>query len=54
MEEFKIEEIDELLKGKTEAEITEEFLQEYTKLRRKYHRDFSIEVRLTPEKVNIP
>jgi uncharacterized protein YnzC (UPF0291/DUF896 family) len=39
---------------KTEEEITEEFLKEYTELRKKYGRDFSVEVRLTPEKVNIP
>jgi hypothetical protein len=48
------EEILPLLKEKTEIEITEEFLEEYSKLRKKYGRDFSIDVRISPVKVNIP
>ncbi len=38
----------------TEEEISEEFLEEYAKLRKKYHRDISLEVRTNVVTVNIP
>ncbi len=45
MEELDIKEINEMIKPnieKTEAEISQEFLQEFDKLVRKYGRDFQI------------
>jgi hypothetical protein len=48
------EEVEELLKVKTDSEITEEFLLEFEKLCRKYNRTFSVQARVQPEKVNFP
>lgn len=39
---------------KLEAELDEEFAEEYKKLRQKYGRDISIEMRTTIVRVDIP
>jgi hypothetical protein len=46
--------MEEDIKGLDEIERKEAFIKEYNELRKKYGVDFALEVKITPEAVNIP